>query len=190
MTQKNEKRCKLSILVPVLLAVIIFLLYALFKCVNTNKALKEAIPYLMIGETLGSPGLLSANERYPDLKEFPTDKPSLFYIFPRVNCTPCDKSIIFLKKFSKILGDSVSVSGVVLGKMSEAYDLSQKAKLEFPVYVPEDIGQFIAKFRIKLNLSQTIIFSGNETRYIWLGDIKSGNFEEIIKLLRGLANEK
>jgi peroxiredoxin len=184
-----RKRLKISRLALFFLVISIFLGFSLFKCMNNSNALKNALPYLIPGETLPNLDLISVDEQAQEFKELPPDKPVLFYIFPRISCLSCDKNIIFLEKFSNILGDSVSIRGIVLSNLSKAYNFSREANFKFPVYIPEDSEQFMKTFRVKLNLSQTLVCQGNEIRHAWLGDLKSQDATAIIKLVRSMRKD-
>lgn len=147
------------------------------------------MPYLSAGETIPDLDLISVDEQVREFEELPSDKPVLFYIFPHISCLSCDKNIIFLKKFSNILGDSISINGIVLSNLTQAYNFSREANFKFPIYIPKDSKQFLKTFRIKINLSQTLVCQGNEVRYVWLGDLKSQDAAAIIKLVRSMRKD-
>lgn len=172
------------------IALLIFSGVVNYKLLKLNRHYQNALPYFIVGEKIDYLDLISADEHYPDLNGLPQGKPVLLYVFPRISCLACDKNIAYLKKFSKILGENVSIKGIALADLSEAYELSQKEELRFPVYIPNDLNRFLKEFRIKMNMPQLLICIGNKVKYITLGDIAGGDAVSIIELLKNIGGQK
>jgi hypothetical protein len=174
-------------LVLIFLTVIIFLAFSLIKCIKANNVLKNALPYLLVGEKIDYFDVISVDDQSTETGEtyLSDDKPSLILIFSRP-CTPCDKNIIYWKKFSSILSDSVLIYGIILKDLSEAINFSKNARLNFPLYVPKELNKFIKKFRLKFKDSQTIVCVGKEIKYLKLGNISGEDAVKIIKFTRSL----
>jgi len=169
------------------LALLIFSGFTNYKLFKLNRQYRNALPYFLVGETIDYLELISANERYPDLNGLPQGDLSLIYIFPRISCLACDKNIVYLQKLYNILGDSVSMKGIALADLSEAYELSHKKDFRFPVYIPKDKNRFVEKFRIKINAPQILICIGSKVRYRRLGDLNSQAAVTIIELLKTIG---
>lgn len=81
---------------------------------------------------------------------------------------------------AEILKDNVDFYGVVLGNATEAFNFAEEARLNFEVYVPVDLDTFILNQRIKLNFSQTILYAGNEVKFLKLGVLEGDEAVNII----------
>ncbi len=108
----------------------------------------------------------------------------MIFIFSRP-CSPCNKNIPYWEKISQLLNDQVSIYGIIPGDLTEAYNFADKAKLNFKIYVPEDIKKFAEHFRVKSNEARTILYDG-KVRLIKLGDLDGEAAVSIIKLARSL----
>lgn len=184
-----EKNNKIFALILVLFAAVIFLGFSLFKSIQRNEELRLLIPYLLPGEKIETLALICVDEKDQDITALEKDRLYLLYVFPRTKCTVCDKNLVVLKKVQKLLKGDISILGILLKTPTEAMDFAQKASLNFPIYVPGEIEKFIDLVRIKMNLSQAIICTGNEVRRIEMGDLTGGKAGELVKLLRRLNEE-
>lgn len=181
---KMKKEKVYSLLNMVLLAIIIVLGFALYKSLNMNRLLRGSLPYLTPGEAIEYFHLSGMDARTIDASVLKQDIPSLIFIFSRP-CSPCNKNIVYWKKMAEILKDKVTIYGVILGKVTDAYNFPENAKLNFNIYVPENIDEFIQKLRIKLNFPQTIVY--HETvRFVKLGTMEGEDAVSIIKFVKGL----
>jgi hypothetical protein len=180
----KKKRTVYSPLNMVLLAIIIVLGFALFKSLNINRLLRGSLPYLTPGETIEYFHLSGMDARTIDDSVLKQDKPSLVFIFSRP-CSPCNKNIVYWKKMAEILKDKVTIYGVILGNVTDAYNFSENTKLNFNIYVPENIDAFIQKLRIKMNLPQTIVFH-KTVRLVKLGTMEGEDAVSIIKFVNDL----
>lgn len=168
----------------ILLSVFVFLGYALYKCHQANRKLRSSLPYLTVGESIHYFNLIGMDETRIDQSNLEKDRPVLIFIFSRP-CSPCDKNLVYWKKMAEIFKEDVSVYGIILGKLTEAYNFSETSRLNFNIYVPEDAALFIREMRIKLNFSQTIIYSG-KVRYVRLGEMNGEEAVGIIKTVKGM----
>jgi len=173
-------------LILVFLAIIIFLSFSLFRCIKANIVLKEALPYLLPGEKVNSLDLIDVAEPAVIKKDLTASRLSLIFIIPRSSCITCDKNMVYWKKYAALFTDTISIYGIVLTNISEAANFSLDAKLNFPLFTPENLSAFTMKFRIKFNYPQTIIFKGNEIRYLQFGDLDGEMAKNIIKIIKNL----
>jgi hypothetical protein len=166
-------------------ALLIFSGFFNYKLSKINRYYQQLLPYLVPGERISSFKLLGASENIPDLKELDEAAIQVIYIFSQP-CTPCDKNMIFLKKFSRLLDRSVIIRGIIVGNLSEGYDFARKAELDFNVYVPENLDQFKKEFRLKFSYSQLIICRGREIVFVKIGELSSDEFGTILELIRNI----
>ena len=141
------------------LALLIFSGFINYKLFKLTRHYKNALPYFLVGETIDYLDLQSTEENSPDLKELPENKVSIIYIFSQP-CTPCDKNLIYLKKFARLLDKSVAVRGGVVGSLSEGHKFTRNAKLDFRIFVPVELEKFIDEFRLKFKHSQFLVCKG------------------------------
>lgn len=167
------------------LALLIFSGFTNYKLFKLNRQYRNALPYFLVGETIDYLELQSTDENVPGLRELPDNKLSILYIFSQP-CTPCDKNLIYLKKFARLLDKSITIRGIVVGNLSEGYEFTQKAKLDFNIFVPEDLNRFIEAFRLKLKQSHLLVCKGKEIRFVKMGELSSDEFTQILKMIRGL----
>jgi len=64
--------------------------------------------------------------------------------------------------------------------------LVEKAKLNFDVYIPENEGLFVEKFKLKSNYSETIIIYNEQVKYSFMGKLESKEIIDIIKFVRSI----
>ncbi len=176
---KNKKWFGLKVTV---LAVFLVLGYALLKSHQLNRHLREALPYFIVGEEIHYFDVIGMDEKSIDGTALQGDRPSLIFIFSRP-CSPCNKNIVFWQKMAEVLKGKVSVYGIILSDVTEAYNFSQRAGLNFNIYVPQDLDTFIEKMRIKMNVSQTIVYD-DTVRLVQLGNMEGEEVVSIIKLIK------
>lgn len=176
------KSKKWFVLKLTVLALLIVLGYALLKSHQLNRHLREALPYYLVGEEIDYFDIIDMDEKSIDRNALKGDRPSLIFIFSRP-CSPCNKNIVFWQKMAEVLKGKVSVYGIILANVTEAYNFSQRAGLNFKIYVPQDIDTFIEKMRIKMNVSQTIVYNGT-VRLVKLGNMEGEEAVSVIKLIK------
>lgn len=181
----NMRQKAKNYLLPMAIALLIFSGYLNYRLFNLNRQYQNALPYYIVGEKIDYLDLQSTDENVPGLKELPENKVSILYIFSRP-CTTCDKNLIYLKKFGRLLDKSVAIRGVVLGNLSEGYEFTQKAKLDFNIFVPEDLKRFIHEFRLKFSYSQLIVCRGKEIMFVKMDELSTDEFVRILKMIRNM----
>jgi len=168
-----------------IVSIVVIAGFTAFKLAYTNKRIKNSLPYLTQGEKIKYFDLISVDDERIDSSIFESNRPQLIFIFSRP-CSPCNKNIIYWKKMAEILKDKVYVYGIILDDVNEAFSFSKNARLNFNIYAPENLNEFIKKLRIKLNFSQTIVYYKN-VKFVKLGDMESEEAVNIIKLAKGLV---
>ncbi|HLP48116.1 MAG TPA: hypothetical protein VK469_19390, partial [Candidatus Kapabacteria bacterium] len=154
--------------------------FGFYKFYQVNKKLRAAIPYLFPGEKIEYFDILGQDAKIKNLSDLNSNRTSLIFIFSRP-CSPCNKNIVYWKKIASILGDKVKAYGIVLGKINETFELTEKTTLDFDVYVPENLPKFIEMFRLKLNFPQTLIYQDHKVIYQKLGELEGEDAAVIIK---------
>ena len=141
----------------VLVGTIILVGFAIFRLYRINEKNKQELPYLLQGEKIECFDLIDEDANQVDASVFSSGRPVLIFIFSRP-CSPCDKNIVYWLKMQEILEDQVNFYGIIPGNATEAFNFSEKAKLNFKLYVPVNLNEFIQRMRLKLNFSQTILY--------------------------------
>jgi hypothetical protein len=86
-----------------------------------------------------------------------------------------------------LLSDRVFVIGIIIGELSSALDLSGIVKLNFNLYVPNDIDDFIKSFRLKFFCSQTIVYL-KTVKIVKIGELSIKDATELIIAVKKLSN--
>ncbi len=113
------------------------------------------------------------------------DQPALIFIFSRP-CSPCNKNIPYWNKIGKIIEGRATIYGIVLSDLTEAYNFSERTQLAFPIYIPNDLNQFIKEMKIKFNLPQTILYHRNKVYFTQLGLLNGDDTTDIINTVKKL----
>jgi hypothetical protein len=147
----------------------IFSAYLVVRLVQENKKIKDELPYFMPGERINYFDLISMDNNAVDVSVLKNSKkPSLIFIFT-TPCSPCNKNIVFWNKLAEIMKDRVSIYGIILDDVSQAYSFSESSKSNFGIYVPKRIDEFKNNMRLKLNIEQTIICEANKVKFAYIG---------------------
>jgi hypothetical protein len=162
--------------------------YAIFKLHRINEQTKANLPYLYIGEPIQYFDLISDDSQKINTSVFNSGRPAMIFILSRP-CTPCQKNLHYWRNFKEIFDDRIDFYAIALTDALSATDFSKHAKLKFKLYVPEDLNKFIQKMRLKLNLSQTILYAQNEVKYLNLGDLEGDEAVNIITLAKKLIKD-
>lgn len=169
----------------ILISLLIFSIFINYRLFKINKHYKDVLPYFIQGEKIDYLALQSTDDHVPGLTGLPDNKLSILYIFSRP-CTPCDKNLIYLKKFARLLDESVVMRGVVLGNLSEGYEFTQKTNPGFAIFVPEDLKRSIKEYRLKFNESQFIVCRGSEISFVKTGEFSDEEFIRILNKIRAM----
>jgi hypothetical protein len=169
----------------VLVGIIILAGFAIFRLYQINQKTKQELPYLLQGENIECFDLVDEDAQQVDASVFSSGRPALIFIFSRP-CSPCDKNIVYWRKMREILEDQVDFYGIIPGNATKAFNFSEKAKLNFKLYVPVHLNEFIQKMRLKLNFSQTILYARGEVKYLKLGKLEGEEAVNIINMAKEL----
>jgi peroxiredoxin len=170
--------------IQIVLVLLIFSLFINYKQFSLNKHYKSLIPYLLEGEKIKNVDLIDRDAQLTNPDQLKKGI-SVVFVFLK-NCSPCDKNIIFWKKIAKLFKNRISVVGVVLNTPTEAFSFADKAKLNFKIYVPDDLQKFTEDMRMTINQSQTIVLQDGRVKMVKLGDLGGNGATEVVKKLKGL----
>jgi len=168
----------------ILYFIIFILLIFIIKLIFLNRDLINSLPYFIKGEKIKYFDLVDMNGKEINAQLLKKDTPSIIFIFSRP-CSPCNRNIIYWRRMSDILKGKVNIYGIVLDSISNAKIFASKSELNFPIFVPQDLSGFIKRFRIKLNLPETILYKEGVIRSI-LGEVDGRGVAEIIKSAKGV----
>jgi peroxiredoxin len=179
-------KTKEKLLLTFILVVVIIFGYSIYRYNQANSELKAALPYLMKGETIDYFNLIGINGNKIDNSFLHGNTPSLIFIFSRP-CSPCNKSIVYWKKLAKMLQkENVLIYGIVLGDVDNAPDFAKNARLNFKIYHPQDMQQFVKAWRLKMNYAQTVLCWNNKVVELKIGDLDGESVVELIVKSRKL----
>jgi peroxiredoxin len=150
---------------------------------NANRGLAEEIPYITTHQEVEYFELTGVDESRVTLDELKKRDRALAFVFSRP-CSPCNKNLVFWNKMAQILGDQVKIYGIVLDDLTKAYNFSQKAKLSFDIYVPDEVEMFVKSWKIKSNQPLTILVRNGKPALVVLGLLEAKDSGEFIKRIR------
>jgi len=170
-----------------IVALIVVALY-IYKITNENIRLREAIPYLLIGEIIDYFDLKRADGVNVDSTYLNTtdDRLKVIFIFESP-CSACNKNLTFWKRMvsqGKREKD-IDVFGIIMGSSEELMNAANLNFANFDLYCPIDIEQFKKSLHLKINLPQTILYKNKQVIYIKLGMLLLSDFHEIKAKFKG-----
>ncbi len=152
---------------------------------KVNRDLAEKIPFVTSNDIIEYFDLTGVDESRASLQDLKDQDQSLIFIFSRP-CTPCNQNIIFWNKIAQIIGKKKKIYGIILSDLTEAYNFSQKANLEFTVYVPDDLEKFKKSWKIKTDHSKTILMRRDRPASTFIGNLEAEDTSKFITKAREL----
>jgi thiol-disulfide isomerase/thioredoxin len=159
--------------------------FVLFKYNQRLQQITNSIPYIVPGDSIKEMELTGMDTSKITAADLSKEQPALIFIFSRP-CSPCNKNIPYWNKIGKILEGRAAIYGIVLSDLTEAYNFSEKAKLTFPLYIPNNLNQFIKEMKIKFNLPQTILYHKDKVYLTQLGLLNGDDTADIINAVKKL----
>jgi peroxiredoxin len=166
-----------------LICAIGYLIYANFSNSKNHNQLLKQIPHLTLDEAINYFDASNNKERTDISKIQKRGVISVIFIFSQP-CTPCEKNLTFWKKITSVSKKKIDIYGIVFGDISEATRFSESLKLNFPIFIPTHEKQFKKKFRVKFNLSQTILCREAKVIYCKAGELSTDDYFEIVKIIK------
>ncbi len=171
----------------VLFIISLFLGFTLWRCMGANRGLAEEIPYITTDQPIKYFDLTGVDESRVTLEDLKKREKSLVFVFSRP-CTPCNKNVVFWNKLAQVLGKQVKIYGIVLSDLTEAYNFSNKAKLFFDVYVPDEVEAFVEAWKIRSNQPLTVLLRDGKPAFVVMGLLEAEDTGEMIKRIREPKN--
>lgn len=172
---------------------IIFLLLALMGTVMLyEKRLsrtRASLPALMVGDKVPKLPLTDGTGRFYSTGYL--RKTGLIFIFRRP-CSPCNTNYNLWRQMSRILrkrAPEVKIRGIVLNGKEGLQQFEDSGSPGFPVCAPVEIQTFIRRFRIRLNLAQTLLVHHGRVRRLRIGELKGEDYRHFIRESIRLARE-
>jgi peroxiredoxin len=175
---------KKNILTPILFTLLILSVYLNYKLIRLNNNYREQIPHVIKGERISEVDLLDKNGQSVDRSKL-ENQTAIIYVF-RKDCSPCDKNIFLWNKIAKFFKDKIPVFGIVPNTPTEAFNFEEKAKLNFDIFVPDDLKRYVREMKLRENRSQTIVYKNGRMHFIKVGELAGKDAKEIINKLKGL----
>lgn len=138
--------------------------------------LKKEVPHLLKGDYAPPIAVIGKRKSFNFNSK---NKKSLLFVFTTF-CIHCDKNLTFWKRLSYELKPKTQIIAIVTKGMEQ----SQNLKVNFPIYVPEDINRFMNDYRVS-DYSQTILINREgEIEWIKAGKLNSDDYFKIKELVQ------
>lgn len=82
------------------------------------------------------------------------------------------------------LAKRIPIYGIMPNSQRGALAVADPAVLNFPVFIPENLALFRKLFRLRLDLSQTILVIGGRVRQIRVGLIQPDDYLGMLTLIK------
>jgi len=171
-------------IIAILFVLLVISGYSNYKFFQLNRYYKKLIPYMIRGESLKNAQLLDETGQLIDSSILKKGV-SIIFVFLK-ECSPCDTNITFWKKIAKVFKDKVSIYGIILNTPTDALNFSEKAKLNFKIFVPDKLEQLISDWKLQSKFSQTIVLKDGKVSLLTYGKLDGDSTKQIVKEVRGL----
>ena len=170
-----------------LLIVSIFLNIKLFK---ENKFLKDSLPFLIAGEKISYFKLIDMDAKSIDVNELNSSQIALIFIINE-SCIDCSGNLPLFNKMSRILTkDGIKVFGIIPDTPSKMVNFSENNKLDFKLYVPEDLAKFKKELRLKTTTDQIIFYYKEKVILNFSGRLDGNSYTGILRKAKQLIKQK
>lgn len=179
----KERLTKLFTVLSLLVAV-----YMVSQSYLKEIRLKESMPFLTEGEEIEYFRLVDTEDK--EITETDLQNgPALLYIF-RMPCSTCNSNFKYWNRMSKILKKHNILSyGIIPGNASEMFTLAESRTVFFRLCTPCDLGKFKEAFRLKTDLSQTLLIDKGEVHKIKPAHLNGKTFRAFINEAKKLNKE-
>lgn len=178
----------LTLAVVILFFLSAFLGISLWRCMHVNRDLAKKIPFITSKEKIEDFNLTGVDESRVTLQDLKNQNQSLVFIFSRP-CTPCNQNLVFWNKIAQIVGDKVNIYGIILNDLTEAYNFAKDGKLEFKVYVPDNLESFKQSWKIQTDQAKTILMNKDRPALTYLGNLEAEITSKFIAKTRELMKQ-
>ena len=150
---------------------------------------RAALPALMTGEKLPDLPLADEAGRYystGDIRET-----GLVFIFQRP-CSPCNTNYNLWRQMARILNKrspGVQIRGIVLNGPEGLQQFNDGGSRGFPVCAPLEPEAFIRRFRVRLNLAQTLLVHRGRVHRLRIGELEGEDYRAFLREVIRLSKE-
>jgi len=107
---------------------------------------------------------------------------SLIFIID-ISCAPCEKNIAIGERLYQQIKGSAEVIGIVKGEIHQAAALKEAFKVQFPLYIPLDVGKF-SKIFYTGPLDLTLLVTENgKIGWAKIGDLNADDYLNLKNLI-------
>jgi peroxiredoxin len=179
---------KCYIIVLGLMSVLVIAAYVIFMQAKENRYLRVNMPYLLPNEKITYFDIIGVDNERVDASTL-SGKLSVIFIF-KTPCSKCNENILFWSKIAKILDGKANVFGIVSTGYGEMADFSEKARLNFKLYTPDEPDKFKKHLKIRINIAQTILYYDKSVVMVKIGDLDADDYMGILKKAKVLIRRK
>ncbi|MDI6699592.1 MAG: redoxin domain-containing protein [Candidatus Saccharicenans sp.] len=171
---------------------VVFLLIFLGAMVFIVKNDKLRIKDLFIRNKI--PSLFLLNDNVPEIEVINSSgfretitfthmgKKALIFILNR-SCVPCEKNIAIGERLYDQINAHADVLGIVVGEIYQASALQEALKLRFPLYVPENIQDFLRLFGKSKSSLTILVREDGKIEWIKIGDLNADDYLNLKNLI-------
>jgi hypothetical protein len=156
--------------------------------VRQTRAIKTHLPYLTPGESITYFDLIGMHSELVSLGQLNSVKASLIFVFKQP-CSHCNGNILYWNRIARILKGTIDIYGIIPGGPAQMFELEDKARLYFKLYVPDDPSHFKRAIRYKLNLTQTIIYEDRKVDSVFLGELDGDSYTRILRKVKRIIKK-
>lgn len=178
---------KKSVLVFSIFLVIIVSAFAILKLHKEKNVLKSQLPYLVKGETITYFDVIGTESNKVNAAKLNESYISLVFIFEQP-CSHCDLNLAIWNRIANILKCNAAVFGIIPGEPAQMFELQEKARLNFKIFVPDDLPKFKEEMRIKTNMAQTILYVNKKVEFVKFGNLDGNDFTTIVRKAKEIIN--
>jgi peroxiredoxin len=148
--------------------------------IRQARAIKTHLPYLTPGEKITYFDLTGMHSEVVSRSHLDSAKASLIFVFKQP-CSHCNGNILYWNRIARILKGSIDIYGVIPGGPAQMFELADKARLHFKLFVPDDPAQLKKAIRYKLNMAQTILVVDGKVDSVIIGELDGDSFTGVLQ---------
>lgn len=180
---KRERKFLIAALYITVLIISLFFNIRLFQ---ENKRLEKFIPFILPGEKISYFDLVDHEANKINETQLKNSGLSVIFIF-KEPCSPCNENFQLWKRIAQLskTKEKVKFYGIILKDLNSMVNFYENSKVNFNLYVPEDIEKFRQKLRLRTNFAQTLLCKGNQVHLSAPGKLEGETFTKILRMING-----
>ncbi len=168
------------ILVILLLASTIFI----GSLLVTIERLEGSLFSLALGEKLPELKLVALDNTNLNTSSF-SQGVSVLFCF-KIPCSSCNSNLSSWNNLAGYFGDRIRVIGIIPDGASEAFQLQEGKRVNYPLCMPVDREAFARQMRLKINMAQTIVIYNNEVIAVKFGTLSGDDLKSLVSTIEAL----